>query len=390
MVSSQRIIAADDTTLVPSITRAALGLVEHTATIIEVRSGEAALEEIRRGGVTLLITAFGLSDMSGFDLALKTSKVDSSLPIILLAGAQDPEIVDETQIQASFYYLVRSREGERFVHILRALLEGERPAEKEQKSEAPPTTDLGPIPEVDVAALSEPLSTILTEVGAMAVVLVDRQGAILQELGAVGYLDRDRLTETLAPNFANMFTIGPLVGGSRPHAMHFYDGDEFDIFALTVGFHHFICLIFEGSAGKSAFGSVTTYGRRAVQEMLKIIGDTAFKFQPVAAAPPPPPAPRATGKAAGKAAPAAASKPVEAPPPAKPAAEDYVPPRPPALEPLPEDADLEAMLAGLGKLDLAKADELFDPDKLAEIAAEQLAGERLTYEEAQQMGVLQR
>ena len=34
------------------------------------------------------------------------------------------------------------------------------------------------------------------------------------------------------------------------------------------------------------------------------------------------------------------------------------------------------MLAGLGALDLSKADALFDPDKLAEIAAESIGDDR--------------
>jgi hypothetical protein len=212
------------------------------------------------------------------------------------------------------------------------------------------------------------------------VVLVDRKGNILQEMGAVGYMDRDRLTTTLSPSFANMFTIGPLVGSKRPQAMHFYDGEEFDVFALAIGLHHFICLIFEGSAGSRAFGAVTMFGRRAVQEMLDALGDVAFEIRVAAAEPVA--APKAARKAVKK-------KVQEEPVKAEAADEAYVPPRPPALEPLPEDADLEAMLAGLEKLDLNEADTVFDPEKLAEIAAEKMAGERLTFEEAQQMGVIQ-
>ena len=64
-------------------------------------------------------------------------------------------------------------------------------------------------------------------------------------------------------------------------------------------------------------------------------------------------------------------------------------PTPPeTLEPLPADADLESVLAGLEKLDLTQVDDLFDPDRLADIAAKSGTGEQLTYEEAQQMGYI--
>ncbi len=385
MTSPHRIIAADASPLVPNIVRAALDLVERAAVVIEVRSGQDALTELTRGDIALVVSAFTLADdMRGFELALKANQSAPDTPVIILAGANDPEVDDETQNNSPFHYLVRADNGDRFVRLLKTLLDGEEPGE--ETAEAPAVIqNLGPVPPIDVDQFADILGTMLTDVGAMAIVLIDRTGTILQELGAVGYLDRERLSATLAPAFANMVSVGPLVGGSKPSAMHFYDGDEFDIFALAVGLHHFMCLIFEGSAGSRAFGAVTMFGRRAVQEMLESIGDAAFTIKAVEAAPAP--------KTKAKPKPAARKADKEAPPPAaKPeakAAGEYVPTRPPSLEPLPEDADLESMLSGLDNLDLSQANDLFDPEKLAEIAAEKMAGERLTYEEAQQMGVLE-
>jgi hypothetical protein len=155
---------------------------------------------------------------------------------------------------------------------------------------------------------------------------------------------------------------------------------------LSVGFHHFACLIFEGSAGTRAFGSVTMYGRRAVDQMVEIIGEAAYRVPSVEEARP------ARAAEARKEPRREERKPVAAPTAtaAAPSPEEYVPSRPPKLEPLPEDLDLEKVLSDLDKLDLSKADELFDPDKLAEMAAQALAGERLSFEEAQQLGVMQK
>jgi DNA-binding NarL/FixJ family response regulator len=384
MASPHRILAADTSHLVPNAAKAAMDLIERAAVVIAVQSGEDALVEIERGGVDLLISTYALADMGGIELALKANQIAPDLPVVILASTDDPDLDDDTLADSPFVYLIRADQGTQFVQVLRALLDGEDP--EESSTEAPAAAvNLGPVPEVALNNLNDSLSTMLTDVGAMAVVLVDREGNILSEMGAVGYLDRDKLTATLAPNFANMVRIGPLVGGSRPQAMHFYDGDEFDIFALAVGLHHFICLIFEGSAGSRAFGAVTMFGRRAVQEMLDAIGDKAFTVEQDAAEAPPAPR-KQRAKAATKPKAAAKKKPAKAEPPKK---QEEAPPSPPTLEPLPDDTDLESMLAGLDKLDLSEADAMFDPDKLAEIAAEKLAGERLTYEEAQQMGVLE-
>ena len=181
---------------------------------------------------------------------------------------------------APVYHLVRAADGERFVRVLRAVLDGEELASLAAPA-APAAIgpDLGPIPALDLGQMTDILSGMLPDVGAMAILLLDRSGAVLKELGAVGYLDRDRLATTLTPVFSNMVSIGPLVGGTRPQAIHYYDGDEFDIFVLAIGLHHYVCLVFEGAAGSRAFGAVTMYGRRAVQEMLDLIGDAAFAIK---------------------------------------------------------------------------------------------------------------
>ncbi len=385
MTSPHRLIAADSSPRTLHVVRAALDLLERPAVVIEAPSGEAALAELGRGGVNLLVSAFALPDMRGFELALKAKKTAPDTPVVILAGAGDPVVDEETRANSPFHYIVRAEKGEQFVRILRALLDGE---EIEEAAPLPQEAAdaLGPVPPVSVKRLNEVLGSILTDVGAMAVVLADREGTLLLELGAVGYLDRERLTRTLAPIFARMANVGPMVGGAKPRAMHFYDGDEFDIFALSVGFHHFACLIFEGSAGTRAFGSVTMYGRRAVDQMVEIIGEAAYRVPSVEEAKP------ARAAEAHKESRREERKPAAAPTPtaAAPTPEEYVPSRPPKLEPLPEDLDLEKVLSGLDKLDLSKADELFDPDKLAEMAAQALAGERLSFEEAQQLGVMQK
>ncbi len=379
MASLSRIIIVDYSPVAHNATRAALDLLERDAIIVNVQSGSAALAEIERGEVDLLVCGYDLVDMQAPDLARRVHKLQDDLPVVLLAGRGDPVIEPETVTNGPFYPLVRAGSAGRFLQVMQALLDGVDPEDGPVSGLA--GVALGPIPQVDVSALSDRMASILTDVGAMAVVLADREGRILQETGAVGYLNRDRLMDTLAPMFANMVQIGPLVGGGRPQAMHFYDGDEFDIFALALGLHHFVCLIFEGTTGSRAFGAVTMFGRRAVQDMLRIIGDPAFTLQITAQEAPT--AGSRTRKPAKRRTQEIKLEDVAVDP-----VDTYEPPPPEVLEPLPEDTDLEAMLANLDNVDAASLDALFDPDDLAAIAAKKLAGERLSFDEARQMGVI--
>ncbi|MBN2472713.1 MAG: response regulator [Anaerolineae bacterium] len=389
MASLSRILIVDYSPVAHNATRAALDLLERDAIIVNIQAGSAALAEIERGDVDMLVCGYDLVDMQAPDLARRVHRLQNDLPVVLLAGRGDPVIEPETVTDGPFYPLVRAGSADRFLQVMQALLDGMDP--EDGPVNGLQGVALGPIPQVDIGALSDRMAGILTDVGAMAAVLADREGRILQETGAVGYLNRDRLMDTLAPMFANMVRIGPLVGGGRPQAMHFYNGEEFDIFALAIGLHHFICLIFEGSAGSRAFGAVTMFGRRAVQDMLQIIGDPAFTLQITsehvpakhAAAQETPAAGARTRKPAKR-----RTQEIKLEDVAVDRDEAYEPPPPEVLEPLPEDTDLEAMLANLDKVDAASLDDLFDPDDLAKIAAKKLAGERLSFEEAQQMGVI--
>ena len=68
-------------------------------------------------------------------------------------------------------------------------------------------------------------------------------GEVLLEDGATGYLDREQLTKALLPTVASTIEMSSLVGG-QPQAIHFYDGNDKDVFVLSVGLHHFLCIVF--------------------------------------------------------------------------------------------------------------------------------------------------
>ncbi len=389
-MTAQRILVADSTALTAQIIRAALDLLERPGVVIEAHGGADALQEVQRGGMDLLVSAAVLQDMRGFELASKANRVAPNLPIIILAGADDPEDDSEIPVGAPVYHLVRPADGDRFVRVLHAVMDGQEPTEPSAAPAASALPDLGPVPPVNVGAVSEIMHKLLTNVGAMAIILMDRSGAVLQEIGAVGYVDREHLARTLVPMFGHMLTIGPVVGGKRPQAIHYYDGDEFDIFVLTIGLHHFLCMVFEGTTGARNFGVATTYGRRSAQEIVDSIGRAAFEFTAPAPAAKPKPRPAAQDRRPIPASerPTLPTRPTGLPVMPPPASKKPEPPPEPTLEPLPDDVDLEGMLAGLQNLDMSKVDDLFNPDKLAEIAADANEGNRLSYEEAQQMGVI--
>jgi hypothetical protein len=216
----------------------------------------------------------------------------------------------------------------------------------------------------------------------MAVVLASRTSDVLLERGAVGYLDRERLTRALLPMVATSVDMSGLVGG-RASTLQFYDGDNYDVFVLSVGLHHFLCLIFDGQAGNRQFGAVNRFGRRAAEDLVALLGAAAYTIQKPAAERDdarPRRIKRTTQTAPlildDSLAPIARAAEVAAPEPA-----------PFQLDPV-EEFD-PSIFDQLDTLNLDAADSLFDPEALGELANKSREkGGPIGFAEAMELGIM--
>ena len=109
----------------------------------------------------------------------------------------------------------------------------------------------------------------------MAILLATRTGDVLLERGTVGQIKRDELAHALLPIVNTNVDIKEMVGGNAT-SIQFYDGEEYDVFVLTVGLHHFMCIIFDGANGARQFGFVNRYGRRSAEDLIALLGAEAW------------------------------------------------------------------------------------------------------------------
>lgn len=391
MTGLAHVITVDPTGAVARLVRAAFELTGEAVIQIDVRDGEQALDEIQHGGCQLLLTALRLNDEKhGVDLAVRVRQAHPDVALIVLGDSDDPlELDADLQATVPFSYLHRPVDGMQFIHALAAgvgsvsnLVRGASiaPARHSEMNE-----DLGAIPALDMKVAERVVNTLLIDVGAMAIVVANRAGDVLLERGAVGYLNREQLTSALLPMVRTTIDMGRLVGG-QPAALQFYDGDEYDVFVLSIGFHHFMCLVFDGQAGSRQFGAVNRFGRRAAEDLIALLGINAFALAPAKPEPISEPTPDEASFAAASAEDVVIER-AEAW--AQVEREPLPEPEPIRLEPV-ENFDLNLFDdAQFGELDLSAADDLFNPDTLAEIANE-TRRERgpLTYDEARELGII--
>lgn len=279
MAALPRIVTVDPSGKIAQIVRAAVHLLEGYLILIDAPTGDEAIEEVKRGGVNLVIASWELDDgMKGWQLAAGVRKASDNTPLLILGTEDDPDVDEETQQNenAPFVYMRRPMDTQRFLRVLNAALTGTSVQESlDATSSAGPSggfvgLDMGPIPSLDLNAAQSVLNSLLTDLGAMAILLTARDGNILLEFGASGYFNKDALAKSLIPTVTAQLNILDLVGGNAT-GLIFYDGDNFDVFVLSVGLHHMLIVVFEGERGRNQFGAVNRYGRRASEDLIALI-----------------------------------------------------------------------------------------------------------------------
>jgi DNA-binding NarL/FixJ family response regulator len=384
MASLPRVITVDPTFTIARIMRGAMDLLNRSIIQVDVPSGADALEEVNRGGARLVITAWELyDDIQGLELALRLKQNSPETAVVILADVDDPEQLDaETLAESPFVYMHRPVDIHQFLRILMAGVNGENVFEAlaTPSSSAAQMLDHGPLPGIDTENSRKIIKRLLVDVGAMAIILATRTGDVLLEDGAPGYLDREQLTNALLPMVTTTIEMSALVGG-QAQSIQFYDGDDKDVFVFSVGLHHYLCVVFDGQAGSRQFGVVNSYGRRAVQDLIALLGASAFVIQKQEVVQPTEETPRPKK---GKRATEEVEKlePVLVRPEVK-----VTEPEPLRLEPI-QNLDMSIFDQLDNADESGAADDLFDLDKLAEMVNKSSGRKEVSFEEAMELGVL--
>jgi len=287
MGSLPRILTVDPTGTIPQIVRGAIDLMDRLVIQVDTPGGDEAIEEVTRGGYDLVISAWEPTrdhSMKGWELAAKVKQESPETGIIIVADDNDPEMDQETLDDSPFVYLQRPMDPQQFLRVLNAgldkkdLTEALTAAISSGGSGGSSLDDMGPVPEINADHSQTTLETLLTDLGAMAIILSARTGDVILEVGAVGYLDRVSLTHAILPTMKANINMKDIVGGNAS-ALQFYDGTDYDVFVLSVGLHHVMAIVFDGDGGSRQFGGVNRYGRRAAEDLIAGLGAAAWIIQ---------------------------------------------------------------------------------------------------------------
>ncbi len=397
MPSLPRLITVDPSGNVSRIVRAAIDVSDYLCRQIDVPTGEEALEEMKLTSSDLLISALNLEDIRAFDLADQARQIKEDVAIIILADEDDPEMDLPSQREHGFVYLQRPLEIQQFSNVLFAGMGGRDifNALKPPPTSAEASTSFGPVPTMDVNKAGQIIDRLVSELLAMSVLLIDRKGEVLLERGpSANYVDQSALTSALLPSMGVVINMRDIVGGEAS-TLHFYDGDNRDVYTLSVGLHHMLCIVFDGEKGQREFGAVNRYGRRAMMDLIALLGAEAFFIQPPLLDNEPEPEPnerlvRRTKRDTTT----AQAVPLEEQTLTLARAEGFdVESKGNDLarlefEPIPEEAFDASFLDQMDKLDLNQAEQLFSLDSLESAASGLRSQSTIDEEQAIRLGIL--
>lgn len=374
MASIHRIMVIDTRAHLSDLVRAAMSMLGRRYAIYEVPSAESALDEIARVEFDLIVTAYTLDGtMNGLELAKRAIRERAGVAIVVVASENDP-MIDAEQLEELPIQFMPYPPGEKFVRALRVGLDG---ADMTEAIEGVSEIDLGPIPPLDIDKARAILVNTMREVGAIGGLIADRTGRVVVD-ERTGYIDKSLIASVLGPTFAHATKIGPQIGG-QGWSLKFYDGNRYDLFALALGYHYFAAFLFDDTK-TGAFGAMTRFGRQGAEEIIKLLGDNAWTFDQPATPPAPilPTSPR----------------PISRPPKhaTQPLPKLEITPTPPPLldEPILEpvgELDLD-LLFGQSNPDELTFDDLFGNNQPVNLDIGNIHGDKMSFEEAQNMGLL--
>lgn len=357
-----RILVVDPTGALARLVHAVVDLTEQMVIQTHVPNGSEALIELQRAPYTLIVSAVLLDEtMDGVMLSEQAQVVAPDASVILIGDEYTPEV----ELTGHAVLLRRPFDPHQLLRIFVNGLEGKDLLAGADNAHAH-AFEQHSIPTLDLTATGKMIDALLRDVSPLKMLLVTRAGEVLLDRGSEKRLNREQLAQALLPAVQSTIHMGSMVGG-KITTLNFYDGDTYDIFVLSVGYHHFLCLVFDGKMGGKQIGAVRNYATRTTQDIAALLAGQEYMMPKVNGA--------STHKRSRRARPATG--------PLVPAASIEKPAEPVAVraavfeamaEPEPEPvrlqlepiADLDlSLFDNLGSLNAEDADALFDLDNIS-------------------------
>lgn len=111
------------------------------------------------------------------------------------------------------------------------------------------------------------MDSLLQDVGAQCIVLTDRNGMILTEVGVTAGLPTMILLPLLSTSFSTASQISQMLREDESTALYMHEGSHYDLYCFDVMQRFMLVIVFDKAASTAKIGSVWVYAKRAIRDM---------------------------------------------------------------------------------------------------------------------------
>ena len=273
MAEPKQILVIDDHFEMLEFLRSMLELSNQNYRVLGVPSAEEGLFELRRTSFDLVISDVRLSGMSGFDLVRQVQKLGRDLPVIIITAYATAQGRQEAEALGVVRYFEKPLDTDALLATIHATLygaEGRPPAVDEALADTAVTAgDSGQ--QADRRPVRKRLQTLLTDTGAVQVLVADREGAIVAQVGEQRGLDLEQLARLVAKNLDNSFLLGEQLQSREPFAIQYQTGESVDLYFANIERDHFIMLLFDVQERRGRIGTVWIFTQRAIKDLKSLL-----------------------------------------------------------------------------------------------------------------------
>lgn len=130
---------------------------------------------------------------------------------------------------------------------------------------------------VVTAESSKPIRTRMAElereVGSLCIMLADRAGMVLAEVGATSGLPTMILLPLLSTSFSTAGQIAQMLGEKgETSALYMHEGDRYDVYCFKLVQGFMLVIVFQKGSSAVKIGTVWVYAKRAIRDIEELLG----------------------------------------------------------------------------------------------------------------------
>jgi CheY-like chemotaxis protein len=112
---------------------------------------------------------------------------------------------------------------------------------------------------------------LLQDVGSQCILLADRAGMVLAEVGVTSGVPTMILLPLLSTTFSTAGQISQVLRESDASALYVQEGTHFDLYCFDIQQRFMLVVIFDKAASSTKIGSVWVYAKRAIRDIQELL-----------------------------------------------------------------------------------------------------------------------